>query len=77
MSKYHRVIMKNAEGASDVYDVLYSFGVSCPASQHAIKKLLMPGMRGGKSTLQDLKEARQALDRAIELEEARSPVAAE
>jgi len=53
----------------DVYDVLDAWEVTCPAIQHAIKKLLMPGQRGSKDKLQDLKEAEQAIKRAIELEE--------
>ena len=53
----------------DVYDVLNAWEVGCPATQHAIKKLLMPGQRGSKDVLQDLKEAEQAIKRAIELEE--------
>lgn len=51
----------------DVYDVLVAWNVICPATQHAIKKLLMPGQRGNKDKLQDLEEAKQALERAIEL----------
>lgn len=64
-SKYHRTI----KGVSlDVYDVLQAWNVSNPATQHAVKKLLMPGARGHKDTLQDLAEARQSIDLAIELE---------
>ncbi len=51
----------------DVYDVLVAWNVTCPATQHAIKKLLMPGQRGNKDKLQDLQEAEQAIERAIEL----------
>ena len=51
----------------DVYDVLVAWNVTCPATQHAIKKLLMPGKRGSKDKLQDLEEAGQAIKRAIEL----------
>jgi len=51
----------------DVYDVLVAWNVTCPATQHAIKKLLMPGQRGSKDKLQDLEEAGQAIERAIEL----------
>ena len=51
----------------DVYDVLNAFAVTCPATQHAIKKLLMPGKRGNKSELGDLLEARASVDRAIDL----------
>ena len=52
----------------DVYDVLVMYNVRCPAIQHAIKKLLMPGERGSKSKLTDLKESKQAIKRAIKLE---------
>ena len=55
----------------DVYDVLNAFGVTCSASQHAIKKLLMPGARGGKSRLKDLQEAGVSVQRAIEFEQER------
>jgi hypothetical protein len=51
----------------DVYDVLKAFEVTCPATQHAIKKLLMPGDRGHKDILTDLNEAKQSIERAIEL----------
>ena len=51
----------------DVYDVLNAFAVTCPATQHAIKKLLMPGKRGHKSELGDLLEARASVERAIDL----------
>ena len=51
----------------DVYDVLKSFDVTCPATQHAIKKLLKSGKRGYKDNKQDLNEAIQSIKRAIEL----------
>ena len=51
----------------DVYDILKAWNVTCPATQHAIKKLLMPGQRGSKSKLNDLEEAHAAIHRAIEL----------
>ena len=51
----------------DVYSVLVAFEVTCPATQHAIKKLLCAGLRGVKSGVQDLREARDAIDRAIDL----------
>lgn len=53
----------------DVYDVLNAFGVTCSASQHAIKKLLMAGGRGGKSRLKELQEAGVSVQRAVELEQ--------
>ena len=55
----------------DVYDVLNAFGVTCSAAQHAIKKLLMPGARGGKSRLKDLQEAGVSVQRAVEFEQER------
>ena len=66
MSRYHRTIARNAEGQSDVYDVLRAFNVTDPAVAHAIKKLLAPGQRaGGKSAAQDLEEAKWSVDCAI------------
>ena len=52
----------------DVYDILKAFGVTNPAVQHAIKKLLCAGDRGYKDKVQDLKEALASISRAIELE---------
>lgn len=52
----------------DVYDVLVAFGVTNPADQHAIKKMLMPGKRGVKDGIQDREEAISSLKRAIEIE---------
>ena len=54
---------------ADVYTILLAYGVTCPATGHAIKKLLCAGRRGGgKNRLQDLAEAQVALARAIDLE---------
>ena len=59
---------RNVKGADvDIYDILFSWKVECPATQHAIKKLLMPGQRGHKDKKKDLQEAKQAIERAIEL----------
>ena len=73
-SKYHRTITQTIAGEThrcsivvDVYDVLRAFGVSCPASQHAVKKLLCPGLRGAKTAEQDIEEAANSCRRAIEL----------
>lgn len=73
-SKYHRTITQTLPGDThglsltvDVYDVCRAFGVSCPATQHAIKKLLCPGLRGQKSAEQDIEEAASSCRRAIEL----------
>ena len=65
MTKCQRSIGKEAV---DVYDVLMAFNVTNPATQHAIKKPPLPGNRGHKDKLTDLKEAYQSIARAIELE---------
>jgi len=59
--------------AADVYSVLAAFEVDCPARQHAIKKLLMPGQRGAKSEIQDLDEALVSVSRAVDMARARLP----
>lgn len=66
MSKYNRFIRGEQ---IDVYDVLIAYQVTDPCLQHAIKKLLMPGQRGTKSFYQDVIEARQALDRCLQIQE--------
>lgn len=67
-SKYLREMVHLVDGRADVYAVLAAFDVTCPGSQHAIKKLLCSGIRGKGNRLQDLKEARDAIDRAIQME---------
>lgn len=63
-NRYARTI----NGATvDVYDILRAFNVTCPATQHAIKKLLMAGQRGWKSVTQDLREALASVQRAIDM----------
>lgn len=69
LSKYHREIKPNIW--VDIYDVLGAFtgGITShikPAIDHAIKKLLAPGTRGAKDERQDLVEARDSLNRAIQ-----------
>lgn len=66
-SKYLRKMECLVNGHADVYAVLHAFAVTCPARQHAIKKLLCSGIRGKGSVLQDLMEARDAIDRAIQM----------
>ena len=66
-SKYHKEIKPGV--IVDVYDVLVAFEVTCPATAHAIKKLLMPGARGTKSKNTDLNEAIQSIERAKEFPE--------
>ena len=54
---------------ADVYRVLRMFGVTDQAIGHAIKKLLLPGERGGgKSVAQDVQEAIDTLHRWQEME---------
>ena len=72
-SKYLRTICCPIDNKVDVYSVLETFKVTCPARQHAIKKLLCSGLREKGSIIQDLKEARDAIDRAIQMEESRMP----
>lgn len=50
----------------DIYRVLALYDVRHPAIQHAVKKLLMAGARGGgKDVMRDLREARDAITRAL------------
>ena len=70
-SKYLREMRCLVQGRADVYAVLEAFAVACPARQHAIKKLLCSGIRGKGDAMQDLKEARDAVDRAIQMESSR------
>jgi len=73
MNKYQREIpYLDQNGALcicsiDVYDVLKAFDVTCPATAHAIKKLLAAGERGHKDKQTDLDEAIQSIQRAKEL----------
>ncbi len=69
----HPVLTEGGMPVVDVYSVLEAFGVTCPARQHAIKKLLCAGLRGKGNAIQDLREALIAVQRAVALEEARMP----
>lgn len=70
-SKYLRKVIGLINGCADVYSILETFAVVCPARQHAIKKLLCSGIRGKGDVVQDLMEAKDAVERAIQLELAR------
>lgn len=72
-SKYVRTITGVGGGTAriDVYDVCEAFNVKDAPITHAIKKLLLPGQRGGKDRLTDLEEARDAIERAIRIEKQR------
>lgn len=73
-SKYLRDVTCDVDGYIDVYSVLEAFNVTCPARQHAIKKLLCAGIRGKGNAVQDLTEARDAIDRAMQMEVCRKAV---
>lgn len=69
--KYH----KDTRGMTsiDVYGVHMLFNVQDPSGciQHASKKLLLSGVRtGGKSKVEDIREARDTLTRWLELHKA-------
>lgn len=74
-NKYTRYIptLDGRKVPVDVYCVLAAFPTGSSAVDHAVKKQLAPGQRGHKDRIQDLKEARDSLTRAIELEEANAP----
>lgn len=71
-SKYLRQMTCLVDGKADVYAVIDAFNVTCPARQHALKKLLCAGIRGKNDCTQDLIEARDAVDRAIQMEGSRN-----
>lgn len=67
--KYYKAIPEGMKEI-DVYGVHRLFNIQDPsgAIQHASKKLLLSGIRtGGKSMYQDIKEARDTLNRWLEL----------
>jgi hypothetical protein len=66
-TKYLRTIVCTVGNQADVYAVLDAFDVRCPARQHAIKKILCAGIRGKNSELDDLREAEDAIKRAIQM----------
>lgn len=52
----------------DVYRILELFQVTDPCLQHAIKKLLVAGARGGgKDIVQDIREAMDSCERCIDM----------
>jgi hypothetical protein len=75
VSKYQKefISMDGKVFSADVYRVLRAFRVTCPAVQHAVKKLLMPGQRGTKDKKQDLNEALLSVSQAIAMADARRP----
>lgn len=71
-SKYIRKIFpvdrKGSPILIDVYCVIEAFGVQCPALQHTLKKVLAAGRRGKGSKANDIREAIDALRRALDLD---------
>lgn len=53
----------------DIYRVLNLYGVTDPAIAHAVKKLLCAGDRGSKDARKDIVEARDALNRKLDMME--------
>lgn len=72
MSKQYPKYYKSVKGLEeiDVYTVHQLFNIEDPSGciQHASKKLLLSGVRtGGKSKIEDIKEARDTLTRFLQL----------
>lgn len=73
--KYIRTIYPREDEPSqegikvDVYNVLDAYEVDNPAIAHAIKKLLCAGLRNKGSFTQDCREAIDAINRGITLQE--------
>jgi len=72
MSDKYPAYFKDFSGndEADVYLIHHKFGISDPAGciHHASKKLLLSGVRtGGKSKYQDVKEARDTLNRWLQI----------
>lgn len=72
MSKLYPKYYKDVSGVEevDVYHVHQIFNIQDPsgAIQHASKKLLLSGVRtGGKSFYDDIREARDTLNRWLQL----------
>lgn len=75
--KYYKAVPPGVSpGEVDTYVINLMFPVDDPtgAILHARKKLLIPGVRsGGKSMLDDIKEARDSLNRYIDLMDPQVP----
>lgn len=71
MTRQYNHYFKNVQYLKfiDVYRVLKLFGVSDPCIQHAIKKLLVAGLRGHKDISKDVDEAIVSLNRWKEMRE--------
>lgn len=71
-SHYHKKLPAGLTHV-DVYAVLKLFECDDAAIAHATKKLLCAGRRGAKDRAKDLREARDSITRALELDEAFGP----
>lgn len=65
--KYNHYFVRVPWSYIDIYRLLELFKVTDNAIGHAVKKLLVPGLRGNKPTKQDIIEARDTLNRRIEM----------
>ena len=63
---YHKLCPYNS---IDIYRICQLFEVNDPsgAKQHAIKKILMAGNRGGKDEYKDMQEAADTINRWLEM----------
>lgn len=65
--KYNHYFVRVPWSYIDIYRLLELFKVTDNAIGHAVKKLLVPGLRGNKPTKQDIIEARDTLNRRTEM----------
>lgn len=73
-SHYFRQVQHLSE--IDLYRFFELFNVTDQALGHAIKKLVVPGMRGGgKPARKDIEEARDTLNRWLEMRDEDAAVA--
>jgi hypothetical protein len=65
--KYYKDIPAGVDSL-DIYAVCLMFNVNDAALSHALKKIMLPGVRtGNKTRRDDIKEARDTLNRWLEL----------
>lgn len=76
--RYQRRIYQSLDGPGkgesivvDLADVFHAFNVPYMLAQ-AVKKAVIPGDRGAKDRLRDLREAAWSINRQIQIEEARN-----
>lgn len=76
--RYQRRIHQSIDGLGkdksitvDIADIVEAFSLPYMLAQ-AAKKIMLPGERGSKDRLKDLREAAWSIQRQIQIEEARS-----